>query len=163
MPMLQLSSALTLERLSTIFLPTKTTLSQGVFQRKEGPPARGRRQRPSPAVPFPWPFSSRAQRSPPSSSLAWRCDPAAGDGLLAGDRRVSRRGGAGRRQPRALQARARPAQGVPFLSRPAHYFRVSKADPSLAQLPSSSCRPRQGCQYSTKWAGSARRAFWFLR
>jgi hypothetical protein len=87
----------------------------------------------TPAVPFPWPFSSRAQHSPPSSSLAWRCDPAAGDGLVAGDRRhrVGRRGGVGRRQPRALQARTRPAQGVPFLSRPSHYFRVSKPNQAI--------------------------------
>jgi hypothetical protein len=114
----------------------------------------------TPAVPFPWPFSSRAQRSPPSSSLAWRCDPAAGDGLLTGDRRrrVDRHGGAGRRQPHALQAHARPAQGVPFLSCPAHYFRVSEPNQAMP----SSLRPLAPAE-----AASIRRngqiASWFLR
>jgi len=54
------------------------------------------------------------------------------DGLLASGRRrgVGGSGGSGRRQPRAVQARARAAQGVPFLPRPAYHLRVSKATPS---------------------------------
>lgn len=77
-------------------------------------------------IPFPIP-SSR------SRAWAWLWDPSSAssnwpffcDELVAGDRRgVGGGGGAGRRQPRAVQARARAAQAVPVLPRPAHHLRV---------------------------------------